>query len=93
MIEIDFDRVDVRPAEVEFYKNDDRPVGLPPMVAVRCLNPEMCRECKRECKTEKVPGLIAWLTLRDNPQSPTEWIVLCDEHLAATKRPLPAGLD
>ena len=31
-------------------------------------------------------GLIAWLAVRDNAETPTHWVILCDEHFEKTKR-------
>ena len=90
MIEVDFSRVDVGVADVPFYASDGKPVRIPPNLAVKCLDPQRCTVCG-EASAPRT-GLTAWLTERKGERSPTQWVTLCDEHLASTERPLPAGL-
>lgn len=90
MLEIDFDRVSVGVAEVPFYENDDRPVRIPPYLAVRTLSPETCADCPSDVGPRR--GLISWLALRDNERTPTHWVTLCDEHLEKTTRRKPSNL-
>lgn len=87
MIEIDFSKVQVGVADVQFYEGDDHPVRIPPYLAVKCLDPQRCVDCGSA--SEPRTGLTAWLTERKNEGTPTQWITLCDEHLASTKRRLP----
>ena len=90
MIEIDFDKVQVGVADVPFYANDERPVRIPPYVAVKCLNPETCMDCGKDSQPRT--GLTAWLAERDDERTPTAWVTLCEEHISSTKRRLPAFL-
>lgn len=91
MLEIDFDKVNVGVADVQFYEDDDRPVRIPPYMAVRALNPATCVDCPSE--TKQRTGLIAWLALRNDERTPTHWITLCEEHLDKTSRRKPVVLD
>lgn len=43
MLEIDSDKVGVGVADVAFYANDQRPVRIPPYLAVRELSPRTWR--------------------------------------------------
>lgn len=86
MLEVDFDRVVTAPADVPFYEGDEAPVRIPPGLAVRCLSEAACVDCADQVRRR---GLIAWIALRENPDSPTQWITLCDEHYDRTKRPKP----
>jgi hypothetical protein len=87
IIEINFDQVRTDPADEPRYEGSDAPVRIPANVAVRCLNEAKCRDCG--AAAEKQPGLIAWLAPRNDPQSPTHWIILCDDHFQKTSRDKP----
>lgn len=87
MLEIDSDKVRVGVADVPFYDNDQRPVRVPPYLAVRELSPRRCSDCPPEA--EKRSGLISWLALRNDKRTPTQWVTLCDEHFEKTARKKP----
>lgn len=87
MLEIDFDRVATKPADVPFYAKAEAPVRIPPYLAVRCLNEARCQDCPEDAEEQR--GLIGWWAVRDDDRTPTYWVTLCDEHLEKTKRKKP----
>lgn len=87
MLEIDFTKVTTHPADVPSYADAEAPVKIPPYLAVRCLNEESCRDCLD--KGAKRRGLIAWIAVRNDPETPTHWVVLCEAHFEKTKRKKP----
>jgi len=87
MLEIDFDRVKTHPADVEFYADAEAPVKIPPYLTVQCLNEERCQDCPEDGDRQR--GLIAWIAVRNDAETPTHWVVLCDEHFEKTKRKRP----
>ena len=86
LIEIDFDRVNPDPIH-PFYGARGEPVRVPLYAPVIALSPHRCTDCGNDSEPQR--GLIAWLALRDNPQTPTQWITLCEEHFEKTSRKKP----
>lgn len=86
MLEIDFSQVKTQPADVPFYADDEAAVRIPLYLAVRCLDEQTCQDCRG---ADKQRGLIAWIAERADPDKPTHWVTLCEEHFATTTRKKP----
>lgn len=69
-----------------YYDSQPADIRFPMYQAIWSVSEQICQDCHT-----RGAGYLSWIAEREDPDTPTYWISLCDECVAKTNRTLPSG--